>query len=124
MLGPPKVRAGRADKESAVPTKTKKASERRQPSAKPSAPPIQIVVRRGALKRFDSLKQATAELPVTLTWDRRLAERRSPADTPAEERRTGDRRQKPQFTWELADFVVIEPTADDRAPAPKTRKRR
>jgi hypothetical protein len=66
------------------------------------------------LKRFDSLKKATADLPVTLTWDRRLAERRTESSGATEERRRTDRRQKPQFTWELADFVVIEPNDSNK----------
>jgi hypothetical protein len=111
-----------------VPTKTKAKSPTRprRASTKPAAKPIQSVVRRGALRRFDSLKRATAELPVTLTWDRRVAERRSPEGSTTEERRKGDRRQKPQFTWELADFVVIEPAVNPPAdPQPaKTKKKR
>jgi hypothetical protein len=72
--------------------------------------PIQMVVRRGAVRRFESLKQQTAELPVVVTWDRRQTDRRAaPADI-ARERRGTERRQKPSFTWELADFVVVEPS--------------
>src|SRR5205085_527224 len=32
---------------------------------------VEIVVRRGALRRFDALTRKTADLPVTLSWDRR-----------------------------------------------------
>jgi hypothetical protein len=70
--------------------------------------PIGIVVRRGALRRFDALTRKTAELPVEITWDRRLEDRRSSDDTAGVERRSGDRRRKPPFTWEAADFVVVD----------------
>jgi hypothetical protein len=85
------------------PTK-KSGSRRRRP-----APIAELVVKRGALRRFDKLKQATAELPVTVSWDRRTGERRASGDGPPDERRKSDRRQKPPFTWESADFVVVAP---------------
>ena len=70
--------------------------------------PIGIVVRRGALRRFDALTRKTAELPVEITWDRRTAQRRAPGDIAGVERRSGDRRKEPGFTWQVADFVVVE----------------
>jgi hypothetical protein len=73
----------------------------------PSSEPIEIVVRRGALRRFDQLKQKSAGLPVQLTWDRRVNARRRAAEPVASERRRGDRRQAAPFTWEAADFVVV-----------------
>jgi hypothetical protein len=75
--------------------------------------PIGIIVRRGALRRFDALTRKTAELPVKVTWDRRTAERRTGEDPEAVDRRAGDRRKEPGFTWEAADFVVVEDGADD-----------
>ena len=75
-------------------------------------PTVELVVRRGALKRYDALKKKTAELPVKVTWDRRTDQRRSSTAATGAERRTGDRRQKPPATWELADFVVIERPKD------------
>ena len=75
--------------------------------------PIGIVVRRGALRRFDALTRKTAELPVTVTWDRRAGERRTADDTAGVDRREGDRRKEPGFTWQAADFVVVEEGADD-----------
>jgi hypothetical protein len=81
--------------------KTKRATVR-SGSAKPaSSTPIGIVVRRGALRRFDKLARVTATLPVALSWDRRTSKRPS-SSTPATERR-----QAPPFTWEAADFVVV-----------------
>ena len=86
--------------------------------------PLGIVVRRGALRRFDSLMRKTAELPVEITWDRRLEERRASDETAGVERRAGDRRRRPPFTWEAADFVVVDerqtPAATE-APRKKTR---
>jgi hypothetical protein len=70
--------------------------------------PIGIVVRRGALRRFDALTRKTAELPVEITWDRRTGQRRAPGETAGVERREGDRRKEPGFTWQVGDFVVVE----------------
>jgi hypothetical protein len=72
------------------------------------AKPIRMVVRRGALRRFESLKQQTAHLPVVVAWDRRQRDRRRIDDDIARDRRRTERRQEPSFTWELADFVVVE----------------
>ena len=69
---------------------------------------VKIFVRIGALRRFDALKMKTAELPVKIEWDRRRGERRqSPAAVEANQRLNDRRRQLP-FTWEAADFVVVE----------------
>ena len=69
---------------------------------------IELIVRRGALRRYHKLKEQTAALPVKIAWDRRKGERRASSDRPESERRTSDRRQKPPFTWDLSDFVVVE----------------
>jgi hypothetical protein len=70
---------------------------------------VHLIVRRGARERFLKLKKKTAGLPVEVTWDRRQGERRKEAEQSGTERRKGtDRRQKPPFTWELSDFVVVE----------------
>jgi len=82
----------------------------------PKKKPIAIVVRRGALRRFDALTRKTAELPVDVTWDRRVDERRATGETASVERRSGDRRREQPFTWQVADFVVV----DGREPAPKS----
>src|SRR6476620_5933722 len=91
---PPKVSAGR-----------------RRVAAGRKKQAIEIVVRRGAIRRFDALKTRTSELPVVVTWDRRTDDRRDDtADTDGDaDRRQADRRRKPPFTWDLADFVVVEP---------------
>ena len=70
--------------------------------------PIGLIVRRGALRRFDALKRKTANLPVNVIWDQRQGDRRAGAEAGHENRRRTDRRRTPPFTWELADFVVVE----------------
>jgi hypothetical protein len=71
---------------------------------------IEIVVRRGAIRRFDALKTRTSELPVVLTWDRRTDDRRDRGASASlkRDRRESERRKAPPFTWDLADFVVVE----------------
>lgn len=78
---------------------------------------VRLFVRIGALKRFHLLKQKTAELPVSVEWDRRREDRRSAAANLPENLRKGDRRGQPPFTWDTADFVVVEEppvSADDK----------
>jgi hypothetical protein len=75
--------------------------------------PIRMVVRRGAVRRFDALKKQTAELPVVVTWDRRQRDRRNVSGDIARDRRRTERRQEPSFTWDLADFVVVDESRSD-----------
>jgi len=77
---------------------------------KPRALAVELIVRRGALQRFDKLKKKTAALPVKLLWDRRQSDRRTASDEADSERRKIDRRKKPPFTWDLSDFVVVAAT--------------
>lgn len=77
--------------------------------------PIRMVVRRGALRRFAALKKQTANLPVVVSWDRRQRDRRNVSGDIARDRRRTERRQQPAFTWELADFVVVEESQADRS---------
>ena len=58
-----------------MPPKTAPAA-RRPAAPRKKSDAIEIVVRRGSLRRFDALKTRTAELPVVVTWDRRTNERR------------------------------------------------
>ena len=78
---------------------------------------LRIFVRRGAIRRFHLLKRDAAGLPVSVEWDRRTKERRAeapPATTePSTEQRQADRRSDPPFTWNSAEFVVVEEPADD-----------
>jgi hypothetical protein len=71
---------------------------------------LEIIVRRGALRRFDAFKRKASHLPVKVSWDRRkaAAEESKPTGTP-------ERRQQLPFTWDLADFVLIERPADEPA---------
>lgn len=71
--------------------------------------PIRMVVRRGALQRFENLKKKTAHLQVEVVWDQRDTERRQERSLSDSERRQQDRRRTPPFTWDLADFVVVTP---------------
>jgi len=85
---------------------------------------IEIVVKRGSLRRFDALKTRTAELPVVVTWDRRVADQREEDRSGGGKKRSySERRRTPPFTWDLADFVVVEPPKRRKsAPAPKASK--
>ena len=104
-----------------MPPKTS-AATRRPAAPRKKGEAIEIVVRRGSLRRFDALKTRTAELPVVVTWDRRTNERRDDeqAAGAARDRRESERRRTPPFTWDLADFVVVErPKRRKSAPAAK-----
>jgi hypothetical protein len=103
-----------------------KAIPARRRTARPKkSDVIEIVVRRGAMRRFDALKTRTSELPVVVTWDRRTDTRRDETDAAKAEqnRRAAERRRKPPFTWDVADFVVVEPTTA-RKPARKKSTRK
>ncbi|MGH9253805.1 MAG: hypothetical protein ACRD3C_04465 [Vicinamibacterales bacterium] len=97
------------------------------PKRKRQTPPapsrVELIVRRGALRRFDRLKHATADLSVKLSWDRRLHERRTSAGQVERERRQTDRRKAPPFTWKAADFVVVEPPAQSSRASAKAKRR-
>jgi hypothetical protein len=77
---------------------------------------LKLFVRRGAQRRFQKLKEKTADLPVEVSWDRRGSDRRSGSDHNGPDRRKHDRRQKPPFTWDVSDFVVA-------AKAPRRKKK-
>ena len=77
--------------------------------------PVGIVVRRGALRRFDALTRKTADLPVVLSWDRRTSDRRTSREPVPVELRSADRRKAPPYTWEVADFVVVETPEEEEA---------
>ena len=87
------------------------------------ASPVRIFVRIGALRRFHALTQKTTDLPVEVSWDRRRGDRRDEAQLPEGERREADRRQKPPYTWEVADFVVVEEPTAPAAAKPRAKKR-
>lgn len=103
----------------------KGSAGRRRAAARKKQDAIEIVVRRGAIRRFDALKTRTSELPVVVTWDRRSDDRRNEGDATDAKRNRGqaERRRKPPFTWDLADFVVVEP-AKPRKPSRKKTTRK
>ena len=74
--------------------------------------PLQIFVRIGALKRFHALREKTRALPVHVAWDRRRTDRRTASSGAPSDRRQGDRRADPPFTWTTADFVVVQEPED------------
>jgi hypothetical protein len=84
---------------------TQKAKKQRR-SVKAEAP-VELVVRRGALRRFHQLKEKTAALPVKVLWDRRQSDRRVASTEQNREQRKGERRQAAPYTWNVADFVVV-----------------
>ena len=86
---------------------------------KRKTPTIQIVVRRGALRRFASLNEKRGELPVALLWDRRLTDRRTDEGAADGERRVRERRREPPFTWTTAEFLVIETPPEPDKPKRK-----
>jgi hypothetical protein len=69
--------------------------------------PVDLIVRRGALRRFHKLTQRAAALPVCVLWDRRVHDRRASSDQVPGDRRGTDRRRTPPFTWDVSDFVVV-----------------
>jgi hypothetical protein len=103
-----------------------KTSPGRRPAARRKKEDvIEIVVRRGAMRRFDALKTRTSELPVVVTWDRRTDERRDDGDSNQvrRNRRQTERRREPPFTWDLADFVVVEPVKRRKSRRKNTTKK-
>jgi hypothetical protein len=116
-----KVRHGDADNDRQMASRKRRPLEDRPADTDGASDKTVIRVRRGALRRFDQLKQKGAHLPVEITWDRRLGERRSAAgpdpaaaDAPGAGVRKKERRKTPPFTWDVADFVVVgdEPPDD------------
>jgi hypothetical protein len=107
-----------------MPSKT--SPRRRLAAPRKKEDVIEIVVRRGAMRRFDALKTRTSELPVVVTWDRRTDERRDTGDSSRvkRNRRETERRRKPPFTWDLADFVVVEPVKRRKSGRKTTTKKR
>ena len=81
-----------------------------------------MIVRRGALRRFDRLKRETADLGVDVIWDRRGEDRKSQSSP----RPKTDRRKRTPFTWDAADFVVTDKpgTPRKRSPAKKESKKK
>jgi hypothetical protein len=53
-----------------------------------------------------------------ISWDRRTEDRRESRQSPPVERRSGDRRKTPPFTWDAADFVVVPAQETEATAAP------
>jgi hypothetical protein len=84
---------------------TPKTKKQRRPIK--AEAPVELVVRRGALRRFHQLTEKTAALPVQVLWDRRQTDRRAASTTQKSDQRKGERRQAPPYTWNVADFIVV-----------------
>ena len=112
--------------EEAMATKTTtKPAPAQNREASEDAEPIQIVVRRGAARRYDLMKKKSADLPVNVTWDRRVADRRAATEAPGTDRRRKERRKEAPFTWDMADFVIVEsPAAEDARLSDAARKKK
>ena len=96
-----------------MPAKVKAAVRTRKSSAaRPASEPVKLFVRRGADRRFEKLKEKTANLDVEVSWDRREGERRNNDEPVSGDRRKADRRSQPSFTWEVADFAVVVRAAE------------
>ncbi len=65
-----------------------------------------MIVQRGDTERFRFLCSTFKHKPVEVLWDRRTAERRKVADTPATDRRKVDRRSPPPSSWNNLGFLV------------------
>lgn len=76
--------------------------------------PIVLVVRRGAERRFEALKNRTSQLNVEIVWDRRERPRRAQAAAAVPDRRRAERRRNASDTWEIADFCVAVPPRSEK----------
>ena len=68
--------------------------------------PILLVVKKGAERRYETLRSKTANLNVEVIWDRREGSRRREARPTAADRRLADRRTPEGYLWSVADFAV------------------
>ncbi len=70
---------------------------------------ITIVVRAEARELFDRLAVCRTDVSVRVMWDRRKGrERRTSTDPAVFNLRKGERRRQPPYTWDAADFIVVE----------------
>ena len=79
---------------------------------------LRIFVKRGAVRRYNRMKREAEEMQVPVEWDRREGERRQAPVMAGDDKRKADRRGAPPFTWDAAEFVVV----DDRKPEPEPTK--
>jgi len=69
---------------------------------------LRIFVKRGALWRYHRLTRDSKKLPVSIEWDRRCEDRRGASSPVATDQRKADRRGAMPYTWDTAQFVVVE----------------
>jgi hypothetical protein len=69
---------------------------------------LRIFVKRGAIWRFHRLTRDAKKLPITVEWDRRKEDRRAGAAPVNQDQRKDDRRGAAPFTWDTAEFVVVD----------------
>jgi len=69
---------------------------------------LRIFVKKGAHRRFNRLQLDSERLQVSVEWDRRKGERRKASKLTDADKRKTDRRGAPPFTWELAEFIVVD----------------
>lgn len=70
---------------------------------------LRIFVKRGAIWRFHRLTRDARTLPVSVEWDRRREDRRASPIHFSDDQRRQDRRGAAPFTWDTAEFVIVEP---------------
>lgn len=72
-----------------------------------------VIVRRGKFATFELLARAVADDPnVRVFMDRRVGDRRQTAAPVESDRRRGDRRRRPDVSWDRQPYAVVG-TADD-----------
>ena len=72
---------------------------------------LRIFVKRGAIWRFNRLSRDAKKLAISVEWDRRKEDRRGAPEQVEQDQRRQDRRGAAPFTWDTAEFVVV----DDRS---------
>jgi hypothetical protein len=69
---------------------------------------LRIFVKRGAIWRFNRLSRDAKKLAISVEWDRRTNDRRGAAAPVQQDQRREDRRGAAPFTWDTAEFVVVD----------------
>ena len=69
---------------------------------------LRIFVKRGAIWRFHRLTRDAQKLPISVEWDRRKHDRRAAPAPVDDEKRREDRRAAAPFTWDTAEFVIVD----------------
>lgn len=76
---------------------------------------LRVFVKRGALWRFHRLTRDAQKLPISVEWCRRKVDRRSSAAPVDQDQRKHDRRGAVPFTWDTAEFVVVDEREPEKA---------